>query len=1311
MRDRRRIIMRGGSRLWSEMLKSLTFLTGMLARKYLWCIIVPLLFAGVCYADETWTGLGVNQNWSTGANWSGGVPPVSTDIVTFSAAGSGSQDVVDTNFTIAGLQYIGNCTQTTSLNGSGQLQINGPTDVGIGDSTNGGTVTWTSTSGGNINIGSASTLQSFGIGINNANAASGTTSGSLSLGNITVSALVSELAIGSKTYNYNTTGGGATGSLVLGSNSTLVVGSAAKPATLTIGENDDGGGTVTGTFNATQGTPELYLGTMNVGYSSGGGAATGTLVWNQATPINATNIYFGRGVGTGVLSVPAGGSFLLGTATTPIGTLGIGYNDSAVGSGAGTAVLDFTATNPTFTAYVGSELAIGSKTYNYNTTGGGATGSLVLGSNSTLVVGSAAKPATLTIGENDDGGGTVTGTFNATQGTPELYLGTMNVGYSSGGGAATGTLVWNQATPINATNIYFGRGVGTGVLSVPAGGSFLLGTATTPIGTLGIGYNDSAVGSGAGTAVLDFTATNPTFTAYVGSELAIGSKTYNYNTTGGGATGSLVLGSNSTLVVGSAAKPATLTIGENDDGGGTVTGTFNATQGTPELYLGTMNVGYSSGGGAATGTLVWNQATPINATNIYFGRGVGTGVLSVPAGGSFLLGTATTPIGTLGIGYNDSAVGSGAGTAVLDFTATNPTFTAYVGSELAIGSKTYNYNTTGGGATGSLVLGSNSTLVVGSAAKPATLTIGENDDGGGTVTGTFNATQGTPELYLGTMNVGYSSGGGAATGTLVWNQATPINATNIYFGRGVGTGVLSVPAGGSFLLGTATTPIGTLGIGYNDSAVGSGAGTAVLDFTATNPTFTAYVGSELAIGSKTYNYNTTGGGATGSLVLGSNSTLVVGSAAKPATLTIGENDDGGGTVTGTFNATQGTPELYLGTMNVGYSSGGGAATGTLVWNQATPINATNIYFGRGVGTGVLSVPAGGSFLLGTATTPIGTLGIGYNDSAVGSGAGTAVLDFTATNPTFTAYVGSELAIGSKTYNYNTTGGGATGSLVLGSNSTLVVGSAAKPATLTIGENDDGGGTVTGTFNATQGTSQFNLKTLNVGTSSGGTATGTMTIGNGSSGQATTMNVGTGSNATGTFNLTGGLLVGQTINIGSGGTFNFTGGRLAPGTFNGALNQQGGTLAPGNLSAGLATINGNYNMWSSGTLEIQLLGATANSLYDQLNVKGNVNLNYDGGTGGKLNTILGFAPTIGKTFTIVEGSSPINGFFSGLPNGSTFTEVYGNNIFTFDISYNGSAQDNIVLNTVNESPVPIPPTIFLFVPSLVALVGFRRKYMR
>jgi hypothetical protein len=49
----------------------------------------------------TWSGSGLDDNWSNGTNWLDGVPPVSTDSVTFNATDSGNINLVDADFTIS----------------------------------------------------------------------------------------------------------------------------------------------------------------------------------------------------------------------------------------------------------------------------------------------------------------------------------------------------------------------------------------------------------------------------------------------------------------------------------------------------------------------------------------------------------------------------------------------------------------------------------------------------------------------------------------------------------------------------------------------------------------------------------------------------------------------------------------------------------------------------------------------------------------------------------------------------------------------------------------------------------------------------------------------------------------------------------------------------------------------------------------------------------------------------------------------------------------------------------------------------------
>ncbi len=137
----------------------------------------------------------------------------------------------------------------------------------------------------------------------------------------------------------------------------------------------------------------MNLNELNVGRNTGDrGTATGTLKWNQPEAIHATTVSFGRGPNAiGILEVPTGGTFLLGTAGDAIDNLFIGFHDTSRG-GASTAQadLDFTVTNPTFEAHIARNLTIGRISDSF---GGTGDGSLTLASNSVLNLGTTASLA------------------------------------------------------------------------------------------------------------------------------------------------------------------------------------------------------------------------------------------------------------------------------------------------------------------------------------------------------------------------------------------------------------------------------------------------------------------------------------------------------------------------------------------------------------------------------------------------------------------------------------------------------------------------------------------------------------------------------------------------------------------------------------------------------------------------------------------------------------------------------------------------------------------------------------------------------
>lgn len=373
-------------------------------RSHRWLVSVALFgmlswpFSGSSVADS-WTGLGISDNWSDPNNWLDGSPPLSTDSVVFNATDSGNTSIIDLDFftlnptgEITGLQYVGNGVHTTDFAGS-SLQVNGPVYVGYGGSDSGGAVAWSG--GGSVQVGDSSALTTFYIGASISSATVSNT-GALLLDDVDAYAYVTGLTIGAKMHSdgYGT----ADGSLALGTNSSLHIGTADDPAVVNIGMNQSSsyytnpygtvvtsGGDGTGLLDATRGSVELHLSELNVGRHTGYyGTATGTLRWNQATAIDADAVYFGRGPSTGILDVPQGGTFLLGTAEDPLSLLAISYNDTGHGSGASTAQLDFSINDPTFIAYA-STLTIGGKMH--TSAYGTADGSLILGDNSSLHTG------------------------------------------------------------------------------------------------------------------------------------------------------------------------------------------------------------------------------------------------------------------------------------------------------------------------------------------------------------------------------------------------------------------------------------------------------------------------------------------------------------------------------------------------------------------------------------------------------------------------------------------------------------------------------------------------------------------------------------------------------------------------------------------------------------------------------------------------------------------------------------------------------------------------------------------------------------
>lgn len=137
-----------------------------------------------------------------------------------------------------------------------------------------------------------------------------------------------------------------------------------------------------------------------------------------------------------------------------------------------------------------------------------------------------------------------------------------------------------------------------------------------------------------------------------------------------------------------------------------------------------------------------------------------------------------------------------------------------------------------------------------------------------------------------------------------------------------------------------------------------------------------------------------------------------------------------------------------------------------------------------------------------------------------------------------------------------------------------------------------------------------------------------------------------------------------------------------GSYNGGITGGGaafieGDHRPGN-SPGLVTFDGDLFYGGLSTLHMEIAGITRGVLYDAIDVLGG-NISINGALDVRL--LNGFVPQFGDSFLLVNnrGSNPIDGIFTGLPEGSHVFTVGGE----FSITYQGGTGNDIVLVAVPE----------------------------
>jgi autotransporter-associated beta strand protein len=122
---------------------------------------------------------------------------------------------------------------------------------------------------------------------------------------------------------------------------------------------------------------------------------------------------------------------------------------------------------------------------------------------------------------------------------------------------------------------------------------------------------------------------------------------------------------------------------------------------------------------------------------------------------------------------------------------------------------------------------------------------------------------------------------------------------------------------------------------------------------------------------------------------------------------------------------------------------------------------------------------------------------------------------------------------------------------------------------------------------------------------------------------------------------------------------------------------GCSLIPGNGGPGRFISDNDFEFNSTATLNVEINGTSPGSGYDQLVANADVTL----GNATLAVTLLGgFVPVVGQSFVIVDntGGNPINGEFTGLPDGASFAVSNS----TFRISYSGGDGDDVELTLIS-----------------------------
>jgi hypothetical protein len=1062
------------------------------------------------------------------------------------------------------------------------------------------------------------------------------------------------------------------------SGGTLTLGVASDPLNLTVGDilTVNGAATLNVNFGSDVNTSLLLLaqnggnGTIVVdgagsqfnvtnAFSAGQNGNTATLTYRNAATGSLgalTLANSGNAASAATLNVESG-------AMVTAGNLSVGPSSSAAATGtvniegAGSLL----TLNPASTLTVGGTVGVGEINIGRTVSGGTlntGNGTTTINAGGTVFVSSAGSTGTFNVnGDLNINGGTighVNGGINLASGT------TMTI---QNGGSADFVGALEYVTPADVTyNIITGGSIsataglnigtlGTNTFTVDGAGSSATGVTPPALtqwgkdgGVANVTFSNSATGTFGGIEMANSAIAGTTTDVDILSGADVTLNNSLSLAASGGATTSAMLdiqGSGSTLIqsgavgvtVGHASEgTATINIGTTASGAeletGTGTLTINAT--------GTVNVG----SGANTGTLFPGGNVTING-----------GELNVAQGSNFGLGVATMAIQNGGrASFGETYVTR---PAIYNIDGTDSTLETLAGSFGILNDAQVNV------LAGGRLSSSNTIFIASSLESNGTLTV---DGAGSSVTaaGAFSpwGAAGSTATVVFRNN---ATGTFAGEIRMAQNTGGPTANVTIESGADLTTGGLSLAT-----LGGATANLMIDGDGSTvnlnpgtDLTIGhASSGTAIIDV-EDGGALTVGTGGETILNA-TGTVNIDGGSVDLQTLTDNGGTInfTAGSLSYLGNLTVGVSG-----LLGTDLTLTGTRQLTLdGTTTVDAFhtltlDGGSFSTGSLVVNGTIAFNAGTLSV---TGAGGLTIGAGGplgsAFTLGagrtlnvtdTATINSGALLVIESGGALNAGtlanSGTVVLD------------GAAAVLGGTTINNN---GLVRGEGTISANLTNTAGGeirAQSGKTLTFTGTS---GPNAGTINLQGGSLEFSQPLTNSAT---GQILGRGMLNVAGAGLTNSGHIALSSGVSDVFgdvtNNTGNASLGITVSgnadvtfwddvTNSSGLFRVSAGSSA--TFFGAFAGAGisGTgdvyfeadITPGS-SPGIAAFGGNVQLGELATLQIELAGTAPGTLYDQIQVSGQLSL------AGTLDVTLinGFAPQAGQFFDILDWASLAGAF--------------------------------------------------------------------